>query len=876
MADAFQPKFVDLVRNATTTTGTADFVLGPAPSGFTGFADAVQPGERFYYSAIGVDKPAEREVGRGTMQADGTIRREPVSGATTDFSSGTKLVSLIAAAEWFSSIQAAGAAAAGVAVAASRSALAALPRELPALLTESGREGLFVFDGSDLSARVAADPAQGIYIAPASAPAGSSGAWARKFDGPLLATWFGARGNANASGASGADDTAAIQAALDFLKARGGGGLHFPPGHYRCAGSLDVDHKDNIVLSGPAGQGAGYSLPPPAQLIYTGAGPRFLAARTTHALAIRDLGIRYTNAAFAGDLIDLSLLTSDTAYALVERCLAGGIDVRGARSIINLEGAILCSVIDNHLQWGQVGIRGRKEIAVENVLYSNAHVIERNTFDNLDVSALLNAGEGWTVNGNWFEGTGGGADHRSGMPRAYFDDISAASGAVTDGLTWHGNWHGDAVNVSDAWFCNGHTAIRGLSISGGFFDTSWSGAPGVKLTAGCEGVSITGTLMTGTVALANRNHNGVDISGNRFGSDVTGLSNDSCDVAITSNKLFGGFAKTRLRMAQVDEFILGTTGVTGSPGSYSFHAPPATGAELNLSRDAGRLGSMVFRTAGTPRWLFGVNNEGEFGAAGGSNFWVIAYDNAGGFIGPAMAIDRASRNATFGGTVTAANLSGTNTGDQTITLTGDVTGSGSAGVVATIADGAVTSAKLAAGAVSYAKLQNVSAGSRLLGRASAGAGSVEELGLAGGLAVAGGNLSLGAITPASVAAAGALTSSAAGAGVGYAAGAGGAVTQATSKSTAVTLNTVCGQITTNAAALASGALVVFTVNSSAVAASDTINLVLRSGNATAGTYRYWVEGIAAGSFKVVIENRSAGSLSEALVFTFAVMKAVAA
>ncbi len=47
------------------------------------------------------------------------------------------------------------------------------------------------------------------------------------------------------------------------------------------------------------------------------------------------------------------------------------------------------------------------------------------------------------------------------------------------------------------------------------------------------------------------------------------------------------------------------------------------------------------------------------------------------------------------GTVTGSNLSGTNTGDQTITLTGDVTGSGSSSFAATIAANAVTNAKLA-------------------------------------------------------------------------------------------------------------------------------------------------------------------------------------
>ena len=92
----------------------------------------------------------------------------------------------------------------------------------------------------------------------------------------------------------------------------------------------------------------------------------------------------------------------------------------------------------------------------------------------------------------------------------------------------------------------------------------------------------------------------------------------------------------------------------------------------------------------------------------------------------------------------------------------------------------------------------------------------------------------------------------------------------------MTLNKAAGQITTHDAELASTAVVSFTVNNSTVAASDTINLNLQSGNATAGTYRYWVDGVAAGSFKVTVENRSGGSLSEALVFNFAVLKAVSA
>ena len=67
-------------------------------TGFTSFTAALQVGDSFYYSAIGVDKPAEREVGRGTLLSGGSISRNPISGKPTNFSCGTKTVALIAAA----------------------------------------------------------------------------------------------------------------------------------------------------------------------------------------------------------------------------------------------------------------------------------------------------------------------------------------------------------------------------------------------------------------------------------------------------------------------------------------------------------------------------------------------------------------------------------------------------------------------------------------------------------------------------------------------------------------------------------------------------------------------------------------------------------
>ena len=109
---------------------------------------------------------------------------------------------------------------------------------------------------------------------------------------------------------------------------------------------------------------------------------------------------------------------------------------------------------------------------------------------------------------------------------------------------------------------------------------------------------------------------------------------------------------------------------------------------------------------------------------------------------------------------------------------------------------------------------------------------------------------------------------------GYITGEGGAVTQATSKSTAVTLSKKCGTVTMNNAALAADAIVSFTLTNTTIAATDVVVLNHASAG-TAGKYALNAQA-AAGSASINVTNISAGSLSEAIVIRFAVIKAVAA
>lgn len=107
--------------------------------------------------------------------------------------------------------------------------------------------------------------------------------------------------------------------------------------------------------------------------------------------------------------------------------------------------------------------------------------------------------------------------------------------------------------------------------------------------------------------------------------------------------------------------------------------------------------------------------------------------------------------------------------------------------------------------------------------------------------------------------------------LGFGTSAGGAVTQATSKTTGVTLNKPCGQITMNNAALAASTSASFTLTNDQIAATDVVVVNVGSG-ASGNSYVVGVDNVAAGACRVHVRNVSAGSLGEALVLNFAVIK----
>ena len=98
----------------------------------------------------------------------------------------------------------------------------------------------------------------------------------------------------------------------------------------------------------------------------------------------------------------------------------------------------------------------------------------------------------------------------------------------------------------------------------------------------------------------------------------------------------------------------------------------------------------------------------------------------------------------------------------------------------------------------------------------------------------------------------------------------GTITQATNKATGVTLNSPSGQITLNGTALAADTTVSFTLTNSSITANDVLILNHLSAG-TAGSYLLNAQA-AAGSASINVRNITSGSLSEAIVIGFAVIK----
>lgn len=104
---------------------------------------------------------------------------------------------------------------------------------------------------------------------------------------------------------------------------------------------------------------------------------------------------------------------------------------------------------------------------------------------------------------------------------------------------------------------------------------------------------------------------------------------------------------------------------------------------------------------------------------------------------------------------------------------------------------------------------------------------------------------------------------------------GSTVTQATNRTTGVTINTISGAITTSSASLAAETAATFTVTNNQMFTDDVVLLTM-AGGSNGGNTTLQVIVVAAGSFQISVANQNAaGGTAEtgAIVINYLIMKA---
>lgn len=782
---------------------------------------------------------------------------------------------------------------------ATRTALAQAKTSLASLtLTETGREGLFVWDGSNLSARVTADPNQGVYVAPSSAPSGASGSWVRKFSGYHNVRWFGAVGD------DVTNDGPAFLAALAYLKAiritssgfiynEGTSTLFIPLGkYYLAANTLDI--TVGIRILGEALGDAG-------------------GEATQIRWAVNTPGIRVQRGNTTGDsganAGSVSLNGGDASIIEKIALIGGGAVDAEYNAILSRARVTIRDCFINN--WQGDGIQIRAFAGAGGALEGNAN--------NWEVSRCLiqNCRNGLFVDGN---------------------DANAGAATLVDAIS-NRQW-----GIFDSSFLgNTYSACHTSGNVAGPYKSDNANARNVFIGCYSESGQPPSSFVAPTLVL-----------GGLHAAGVTGVSWLNADQGlgargafIVDDNLFvrgsgaefgrqsGAAADLQIFLDNTNfhSFIYGRVwngGGATTIGNLDFHY--GFGINYNVA-NAGWLhrfmvnGAVIGTVSSTGLAVTGV---GAFtGAVTGSNLsgtntgdqTITLTGNVTGSGTGSFAATIAPNAVTYAKmqTVTAARLLGNPTGGvavpSEISLSADLAFSGSALQVGAFT-GDITKAAgslattIAANAVTFAKMQALSAGGKvvgsavgntaiaeltvgtgltvatstlrmanisavtLLGNPTGGATTPSEITLAGGLAFSGTTLTAaGALTPTSVASTGAVTSSGATSGIGYATGAGGTVTQLTSRTTGVTLNKASGAITLFSTTTAAAQFDSFVVTNSAVAATDTVNVCVKTAT---GKYVVTVLAVGAGSFTVGVYTPAAVGSAEAPVLNFAVIKAVAA
>lgn len=341
---------------------------------------------------------------------------------------------------------------------------------------------------------------------------------------------FGAVGNGVA------DDTAAIQRAIDALPFHGGA-VDFPAGYdFLCASSLTITGQ-SVTLRGATNQNEDFFSP---SITYSGTGTRFIDARDSRGFKLEGLRVQYSSASFTGSLVDLSGLTPGTtvsALASVIDCmLAPTTDRVGTATLLNMGGTVGANIERNFLRRGAPAVLGQAIIG-----QNTCTTLRQNLFLLSDTTPISEGGEAWILDGNIFENC---AD---GTGKAFVNTASLPC----KGMIWTGNWFGDVATGPGTLWIDAYlqgAVFQGNQIAG---HSSISGV-GIRLHSS-SGVQISGNYfqyLTAAVDCATAS-TGLKMGTNTYLNVTTPITNASNCIA--------------------DDFTLASTGITAiSPQAVTY------------------------------------------------------------------------------------------------------------------------------------------------------------------------------------------------------------------------------------------------------------------------------------------------------------------
>jgi hypothetical protein len=337
---------------------------------------------------------------------------------------------------------------------------------------------------------------------------------------------FGAKGDGIA------DDTGAIQAAINSAVLTGKRRVYVPVGIYNISSAIALSQFKGLELFGECNP-SGYSINSCSYLRYTAASGSLISIDSAHGVKISNLFLGYNNAAYTGDLVKTNNSASfDVTNCEFYQCVFSGesASFMGAASLLRLEKTIICSVVECWFSLAQKGI----------VIFAYCNIVEfrRNTFIGLVLNSVYQqtgTNESLAFYNNTFEPL------ISGRASAF----SSAASQYSNSFVYQGNWHGDVSVGGGNYWLQGN--FRQALIAGNMFGSAGAGASDYAISsADSIGLSIVNNMFLGKALSFTAPNYSVVISNNSFqsGDTINGLANLN-NYTVLSNYNLAGLARSK-------------------------------------------------------------------------------------------------------------------------------------------------------------------------------------------------------------------------------------------------------------------------------------------------------------------------------------------